>query len=116
MLSRRYVFPPHLILVKLPTAYMVEPHCTSCRTCSVVPVDTSEGVPETGTGDTGPVCAAPAEAPGARARRQHAVPAEFSSSDPSEVWKPPMPGAGIAPFPWKLHPELLSAHRSWPPT
>ena len=46
------------ISVKLPTAYMVLPHCTSWRTVSVVPVAASFGVPVAGVDDTGPVCAA----------------------------------------------------------
>ena len=43
---------------KLPTAYMVPPHCTSWRTVSVVPVAASFGVPVAGVADTGPVAAA----------------------------------------------------------
>ena len=50
------------ISVKLPTAYMVPPHCTSWRTVSVVPVAASFGVPVAGVDDTGPVCTALAEA------------------------------------------------------
>jgi len=50
-----YVVPFQLIAVNLPTAYMVPPHCTICRTCSVVPVGASVGVPLAGTGETGPV-------------------------------------------------------------
>src|ERR1022692_342199 len=42
-----------LIEVNVPTAYMVVPHCTSCRTCSVVPVAFSCGV-GAGVLDTGP--------------------------------------------------------------
>jgi hypothetical protein len=45
------------IEVKLPTAYMVPPHWASCRTCSVVPVVASCGVPAAGVEDTGPVAA-----------------------------------------------------------
>src|SRR5579859_2348610 len=43
---------------KLPTAYMVLPHCTSWRTVSVVLVGASFGVPVAGVAETGPVCAA----------------------------------------------------------
>jgi hypothetical protein len=46
-----------LIQGKLPTAYMVTPHWASCRTCSVVPVAFSCGVPDAGVEDTGPVAA-----------------------------------------------------------
>jgi hypothetical protein len=46
-----------LMDVKLPTAYMVPPHWASCRTCSVVPVGASWGVPAAGVEDTGPVAA-----------------------------------------------------------
>ena len=35
---------PCVIAVKVPTAYMVLPHCASWRTCSVVPVLASCGV------------------------------------------------------------------------
>src|SRR5579859_63519 len=44
-------------MLKLPTAYIVEPHCTSCRTCCVDPVFASDGVPVAGVGLTGPVAA-----------------------------------------------------------
>src|SRR5579859_977805 len=43
---------------KLPTAYIVPPHGTSCRTVSVVLVAASFGVPVAGVGDTPPVSAA----------------------------------------------------------
>ncbi|HET7245425.1 MAG TPA: hypothetical protein VFJ07_11380 [Streptosporangiaceae bacterium] len=43
---------------KLPTAYMVPPHCTSWRTVSVVPVAASFGVLVSGVANTGPVAAA----------------------------------------------------------
>src|SRR6266567_808932 len=56
-LCRLKVVPPCWIDVKLPTAYMVPPHCTSCRTCSVVPVGASAGVPLAGCVDTGPLAA-----------------------------------------------------------
>ena len=46
------------ISVKLPTANMVLPHCTSWRTVSVVPVAASFGVPVAGVADTGPASAA----------------------------------------------------------
>jgi hypothetical protein len=46
-----------LIEVKDPTAYMVPPHCAICRTCWVVPVFASCGVPAAGVDDTGPVAA-----------------------------------------------------------
>src|SRR5262249_41569315 len=46
------------IEVKLPTAYMVLPHFTSCRTVSVVPVAASFGRPLGGVGDPGPAAAA----------------------------------------------------------
>ena len=49
-----------LISEKVPTAYMVLPHCTSCLICSVVPVGASCGVPVTGVEDTGPVALAAA--------------------------------------------------------
>jgi hypothetical protein len=60
-LFRAYVVPFQLIAVNVPTAYIVLPHCASFRTCSVVPVFDSWGVPEAGVADTGPV-AAPAGA------------------------------------------------------
>src|SRR6266545_5720026 len=60
-LFRAYVVPFQLIAVNVPTAYIVPPHWASCRTCSVVPVLASWGVPEAGVADTGPV-AAPAGA------------------------------------------------------
>ena len=64
-LSRVMLVPFRLIVVKVPTAYMVLPHCTSCRTCSVVPVyDPSCGVPLAGVEDTGPVWAAAGTAAG----------------------------------------------------
>ena len=37
-LFRVYVVPFHVIVLNVPTAYMVLPHCTSCRTCWNVPV------------------------------------------------------------------------------
>ena len=43
-----------LIEVKVPTAYIVPPHCTSWRTCSTAPVVFSCGV-FAGVADTGPV-------------------------------------------------------------
>src|ERR1022692_3481151 len=43
-LLRAYTVVLYLIEVKLPTAYMMPPHCTSCRTCSVVPVGFNCGV------------------------------------------------------------------------
>jgi hypothetical protein len=46
-----------LIEVKDPTAYIVPPHWASWRTCSVVPVVASCGVPAAGVDDTGPVAA-----------------------------------------------------------
>jgi hypothetical protein len=46
-----------LIEVKDPTAYIVPPHWASLRTCSVVPVVASCGVPEAGVAETGPVAA-----------------------------------------------------------
>jgi hypothetical protein len=54
MLVRVYAGPeaPCSILVKLPTAYMMPPHCTSYRTCSVVPFGYSCGVPLAGVEDT----------------------------------------------------------------
>src|SRR5262249_54151169 len=52
MLCRVKVLPPHLIAVNAPTAYMVPPHLTSWRTCSVLPVGASWGVPLAGLGDT----------------------------------------------------------------
>src|SRR6266567_1807144 len=61
-LCRLKVVPPCWIDVKLPTAYMVPPHCTSCRTCSVVPVGASAGVPLAGCVDTGPLAATAAAA------------------------------------------------------
>src|SRR5260370_33796613 len=55
MLFLKVVVPPWLSWVKVPTAYMVLPHCTSWRTCSaVVPLLASAGVPLAGAGDTGP--------------------------------------------------------------
>src|SRR6266581_9232149 len=56
-LCRLYTVAPCCIEVKVPTANMVPPHCTSCRTCSVVPVGASWGVPLAGCVDTGPVAA-----------------------------------------------------------
>src|SRR6516165_160523 len=53
-LSRVYVVPFWLILVKRPTANMVVPHCTSCLTCSVLPEGASAGVPAAGWVDTRP--------------------------------------------------------------
>ncbi len=44
--------PDCAIKVKLPTAYMVWPHWTNWRTCSVVPVAASCGVPLAGVFDT----------------------------------------------------------------
>ena len=54
MLLRAKSLPPHVILLKVPTAYIFEPHCTICRTCSVVPAGyrTSCGVPVAAVGDT----------------------------------------------------------------
>src|SRR5580704_15697841 len=43
--------------LKVPTAYIVPPHCASWRTCSVAPVFASCGVPAAGVDDTGPVAA-----------------------------------------------------------
>src|SRR6266536_2643660 len=44
-LLRAYTTPLYLISVKEPTAYMVPPHCTSCRTCSqLMPFGYSCGV------------------------------------------------------------------------
>lgn len=48
--------------MKLPTAYMMPPHVTSWRICSVFPVLASWGVPAAGVRDTGPVCAEAAPA------------------------------------------------------
>ena len=45
--------------VKVPTAYIVPPHCTSWRTCSTAPVAFSCGV-LAGVADTGPVAASAA--------------------------------------------------------
>jgi hypothetical protein len=56
-LLRAYVLLNLLIEVKDPTAYIVPPHWASCRTCSVVPVEASCGVPDAGVDDTGPVAA-----------------------------------------------------------
>src|SRR6516165_11144009 len=66
------VVVPDLIEVNVPTAYMVPPHCTSWRTCSVVPVSASVGVPLAGVGDAGPASARPAGAASADAGKQHA--------------------------------------------
>ena len=44
-----------------------------------------------------------------------AVPLELVISAPLDRWKPPMPSAGSAPGPLRLHPLPLSAQRSWPP-
>ena len=46
-----------MIAVNVPTAYMVFPHCATCRTCSVVPVLASCGVLYAGVVDGGPVAA-----------------------------------------------------------
>lgn len=64
--------PFWVIVVKVPTAYMVLPHCTSCRTCSVPALDEygpSWGVPLAGVEDTGPVCAAAGTAVGTASDR-----------------------------------------------
>src|SRR5215472_13305725 len=54
MLFRVMVIPWETSWVNLPTAYMVSPHCTSCRiTWSCEPVGTRCGVPDAGVGDTG---------------------------------------------------------------
>src|SRR5580700_5598204 len=64
--------------VKVPTAYIVPPHCTSWRTCSTAPVVFSCGV-LAGDADTGP--AGPAALAGARpARSSPALTAEASSA------------------------------------
>src|SRR5215469_5520372 len=63
-----------LIWVKVPTAYMVVPHCTSWRICSVTPVATSVGVPATGVEDTGPVWAS-AGVPASTASERQQTPA-----------------------------------------
>src|SRR5215831_11693577 len=55
MLFLVYTTPAWLIWVNRPTAYMVPPHCTSCRiTSSVVPVLLSCGVPRAASADTPP--------------------------------------------------------------
>jgi hypothetical protein len=46
-----------LMEVNDPTPYMVLPHWASWRTCSVVPVAASCGLPAAGVADTGPVAA-----------------------------------------------------------
>jgi hypothetical protein len=61
MLSRVKVWPPWLIWVKLPTAYMTPLHATICLICSVAPFGASAGVPVAGWGDTGPLWAAAAD-------------------------------------------------------
>src|SRR5262249_1579277 len=48
MLCRVNVWPPWLIEVKVPTAYMTPLQATSCLICSVVPVVASAGVPVAG--------------------------------------------------------------------
>src|SRR5215813_1063108 len=72
-----------LIWVRVPTAYMVSPHCTSWRTCWVVPVSASVGVPLAGMGDTAPASTALAGAAAAGAGRQHAPAAMPAISAPS---------------------------------
>ena len=71
-----------LIWVKLPTAYMVPPHCTSWRISSVAPVFDSVGVPLTGVGDTVPASAALAGTASTEAGRQHAPAAMPAISAP----------------------------------
>src|SRR5215471_11931891 len=58
-LFRVMVLPCEVTWVNLPTAYMVLPHCTSCRIIwSCVPVGTRCGVPAAGVGDTEPAVTA----------------------------------------------------------
>src|SRR5215468_3572630 len=80
-LFRETGVPPWVILVKLPTANMVPRHCTSCRTCSVCPVEASAGVAVAGTGETGPVAAAAGASPDAlTATAQMTAPGRLSGS------------------------------------
>src|SRR5215831_8945590 len=52
-LFRVMMLPCEVTWVNLPTAYMVLPHCTSCRIIwSCEPVGTRCGVPAAGVGDT----------------------------------------------------------------
>lgn len=47
---------PFLIVVKVPTAYIVLPHCTICRICwTGLVIGSRCGVFVTGVADTGPV-------------------------------------------------------------
>ncbi len=62
-----------LIKVKVPTANMVLPHCTSWRIWSVAPSATSVGVRATGAGDTGPVWASAGVPDAADSSRQQAL-------------------------------------------
>src|SRR5215472_4520514 len=58
-LFRVMVLPCEVTWVNLPTAYMVLPHCTSCRIIwSCEPVGTRCGVPAAGVGDTEPAVTA----------------------------------------------------------
>ena len=73
-LRRLKTLVPWLILVKLPTAYILLPHCTSCLTCSVFPFGESCGVPLAGVDDTD-LCWA--------ARAGTAAPAKVTASEPA---------------------------------
>ena len=94
-----------LISVKVPTAYMVPPQSAIWRISSVVPVATSVGVPGTGVGDTGPVCAsagaagrhtAVAAMPAISALRTPSFLRRWACS-PCSMMNPPVRGMGGSP-------------------
>ena len=63
--------------MKLPTAYIVLPHCTSCRTCwTGLSLPYTWGV-SAGDAETGPVCAAAAPA--------DAMPSRASAAEMTEA-------------------------------
>src|SRR2546423_13724875 len=115
MLSRVKVWPPWLIRVKLPTAYMTPLHATTCLICSIVPFGASAGVLVAGWGDTGPLWAAAIDgirpaalavsahkaATGALHSNQRLTPClmpPFAPHDPRSRQSPPGPPCGRVVF------------------
>ena len=93
-----------LIEVKVPTAYMVPPHCTSWRICSFVLVALSCGVWLAGVVDTGPV-AAPAGTAAHQARRH--PPDHYSGLAPTQQATAPHYATPRMKFTMTAHASLV---------
>src|SRR5215467_5850092 len=113
MLFRVMVLPCEVTWVNLPTAYMVLPHCTSCRIIwSCEPVGTRCGVPGAGVGDTELAVTAAARVLEAAARADEPGPVMATAAVHAATVDRPYSGQRLNP---RIYPSIqrIIAARAW---